>query len=60
MLAQLPPCIVGMEACSVAHHWTRALAVFDHTPKLMAPEFVILYHKYAVRLHLGLLDGSSS
>ena len=22
-LAQLPPCLVGMEACSSAHHWAR-------------------------------------
>jgi transposase len=43
LLAQLPPCIIGMEACSGAHHWARALASLGHTPKLMAPKFVIPY-----------------
>ncbi len=42
-LAQLPPCIVGMEACSGAHHWARELAALGHTPRLMAPKFVIPY-----------------
>lgn len=43
LFAQLPPCIVGMEACSGAHHWARELAALGHTPKLMAPKFVIPY-----------------
>ena len=43
LLAQLPPCIVGMEACSGAHHWARQLQSLGHTPKLMAPKFVIPY-----------------
>ncbi len=43
LLAQLPPCIVGMEACSGAHHWARAMTTLGHTPKLMAPKFVIPY-----------------
>ncbi len=43
LLAQLPPCIVGMEACSGAHHWARSMASLGHTPKLMAPKFVIPY-----------------
>ena len=25
LLAQLPPCVIGMEACSGAHHWARHL-----------------------------------
>ena len=43
MLAQLPPCIIGMEACSGAHHWARHLVKLGHTPKLMAPKFVAPY-----------------
>lgn len=43
LLAQLPPSIIGMEACSGAHHWARALIKLGHTPKLMAPKFVIPY-----------------
>ena len=43
LLAQLPPCIVGMEACTGAHHFARQLVKLGHTPKLMAPKFVIPY-----------------
>src|SRR4051812_20399020 len=43
LLAQLPPCIIGMEACSGAHHWARQLVALGHTPKLMAPKFIIPY-----------------
>jgi transposase len=43
VLAQLPPCIIGMEACTGAHHWARQLVKLGHTPKLMAPKFVIPY-----------------
>jgi transposase len=43
VLAQLPPCIIGMEACTGAHHWARQLIKLGHTPKLMAPKFVIPY-----------------
>lgn len=43
MVAQLPPCLIGMEACSGAHHWAREFARFGHTVKLMAPKFVAPY-----------------
>ena len=43
LLASLPPCIIGMEACTGAHHWARQLIKLGHTPKLMAPKFVIPY-----------------
>lgn len=43
LLAQLPACIVGMEACSGAHHLARELIALGHTPKLMAPKFVAPY-----------------
>src|SRR3954471_8692260 len=43
LVAQLPPCIIGMEACSGAHHWAREFAALGHTPRLMAPKFVIPY-----------------
>ena len=35
--AQLPACLIGMEACSRAHHWARKLGGFGHDVKLMAP-----------------------
>ncbi|MES2297502.1 MAG: IS110 family transposase [Pseudomonadota bacterium] len=43
VLAKLPPCMIGMEACSGAHHWARALIALGHTAKLMAPKFVSPY-----------------
>ena len=43
--AQLPPCLIGMEACASAHHWGRSLERFGHTVRLMAPQFVKPYVK---------------
>lgn len=31
----LPPCLVGMEACGSAHHWARKLQGLGHTVRLM-------------------------
>ena len=41
----LPPCLVGMEACGSAHHWARKLQGMGHTVRLMAPQFVKPYVK---------------
>src|SRR5208282_6228278 len=41
----LPPCLIGMEACAGAHFWARKLMEFGHTVKLMAPQFVKPYVK---------------
>ena len=43
--ANLPPCLIGMEACASAHYWARKLMAFGHTVKLMAPQFVKPYVK---------------
>jgi len=43
--ANLPPCVIGMEACASAHHWARKLAALGHTVKLIAPQFVKPYVK---------------
>ncbi|MDN0076335.1 IS110 family transposase [Crenobacter sp. SG2303] len=43
--ANLPPCLVGMEACGSAHFWARKLAALGHEVKLMAPQFVKPYVK---------------
>jgi transposase len=42
---KLPPCLIGMEACSSAHYWGRELQKMGHTVKLMAPQFVKPYVK---------------
>jgi transposase len=43
--ASLPPCLVGMEACSGAHHWARQLMALGHEVKLIAPQYVRPYVK---------------
>ena len=41
----IPPCVIGMEACGSAHHWARKLEALGHTVRLMAPQFVKPYVK---------------
>ena len=43
LVATLPPCTIGIEACSGAHHWARLFAAHGHTVKLMAPKLLWLY-----------------
>jgi len=44
-MAQLPPCRVGLEACSGAHHWVRRFQALGHWVGIMAPRFVAPYRK---------------
>ena len=41
--ASLPQCLVGIEACSSAHHWARALIELGHRVKLIPPAYVKPY-----------------
>jgi transposase len=41
--ASLPHCLVGIEACSSAHHWGRALTALGHRVKLIPPAYVKPY-----------------
>src|SRR5580658_6791758 len=41
--AQLPKCLVGMEACGSAHHWARELIKLGHDPRMMPPAYVKPY-----------------
>lgn len=43
LIASLPPCLIGMEACSGAHHWAREFQKFGHAVRIMAPKFVAPY-----------------
>ena len=43
--AQLPPCLVAMEACGSAHHWGRKLSGLGHSVRLIAPQYVKPYVK---------------
>lgn len=44
-IANLPPCLIGLEACGGAHHWVRIFTNFGHTVRMMAPQFVKPYVK---------------
>ena len=37
---KLPGCLVGIEACTTAHHWGRQLVGLGHEVKLMPPHYV--------------------
>jgi transposase len=43
--AALPSCLVGIEACPSAHHWSRKLQALGHTVRLMPPSYVKAYLK---------------
>jgi transposase len=43
--AELPPCLVGMEACATAHQWARELKKLGHDTRLMPPTYVKAYVK---------------
>ena len=42
---KLPSCLIGMEACASAHHWSRELQALGHTVRLMPPAYVKPYVK---------------
>src|SRR6202521_1839527 len=42
---KLPPCLIGIEACSSSHHWSRGLKALGHTVRLMPPAYVKPYVK---------------
>ena len=39
----LPPCLIGMEACATAHHWARTLLALGHDVRLIPPAYVKPY-----------------
>lgn len=42
-VTNLLPCVIGIEACTGAHHWARLFEKMGHTVKMMAPQFVKPY-----------------
>jgi len=44
-IANLPSCLIGMEACGGAHYWARTFRKMDHQVKLMPPQYVKPYVK---------------
>ena len=43
--ANMPPCLIGMEACVGAHHLSRKLKEFGHDARLMPAKYVRPYSK---------------
>ena len=41
--ASLPPCLIGIEACSASHHWARELIRLGHDVRLMPARYVKPY-----------------
>jgi transposase len=45
LFSSLPSCLVGIEACPSAHHWSRELRALGHMVRLMPPSYVKAYLK---------------
>ena len=58
-VASLPPCTIGMEACSGAHHWARLFAARGHTVRLMAPKLVTPYRMSGKRAKNDAADAAA-
>ena len=43
--ANVPPCLIGMEASNGAHYWARILCGLGHEVRLISPQFVTPYVK---------------
>ena len=44
-LANLPPCIIGLEACGSSNHWARKLSASGHDVRQISPQYVKPYVK---------------
>src|SRR3982074_3965435 len=52
--ANMPPCLVGTEACVGAHHLSRKLKALGHDARLMPAKYVrpyVINHKKLFRLY---------
>jgi transposase len=45
--SELPPCLIGIEACGTAHYWARQLKAHGHEVRLMPAHYVKPYVKRA-------------
>ena len=41
--ANLPPCLIGMEACGSSHYWARRFIEHGHEVRLIPPQHVKAY-----------------
>ena len=44
-LSDIPPALIGMEACASSHYWSRRITELGHQVKLINPAFVTSYVK---------------
>ena len=58
-VASLPPCTIGIEACTGSHHWARCFAAHGHTVRLMAPKFVAPYRMSGARGKTDAADAAA-
>jgi transposase len=42
-LRDLPPCLIGLEACATAHFWGREISALGHEVRLIPPAYVKPY-----------------
>ena len=45
VIAQCPPCLIGLEACSGAHYWAREFENLGHQVRIIAAKFIEPYLK---------------
>ncbi|AXO14554.1 IS110 family transposase [Thalassospira indica] len=41
--SELPPCLIGLEACGTSHYWARELAARGHDVRIIPPSYVKPY-----------------
>ncbi|PMR74025.1 IS110 family transposase [Billgrantia endophytica] len=61
-LAQLPPCLVAMEACGGAHYWAREAQDLGHEAQLLPPQCVkpfVSGHKNDARDAAGIAEAAA-
>ena len=44
-LRDLPPCLIGLEACATSHFWAREIGALGHDARLIPPAYVKPYVK---------------
>ena len=45
LIAQLKPCIIGIEACGGSNYWAREFIKLGHRVRQIAPQFVVPFRK---------------